>query len=241
MENWAQKVERLLKQQIELYGDEEVLARQSLQELLNSSLKGESSEDWRQSENLFIMNDRISSCLQCPLGYTRKSFVFGNGKGDADILVIGEAPGEEEDRQGFVFVGRAGELLDKILAAINLRRQDIYIANVLKCRPPQNRDPQLTEIAACLPYLHKQIELINPAFILCLGRIAAQTVLQTTTSLEKLRGQAYPFMNASVIVTYHPAALLRFPQYKRATWEDVKLLRKLYDEWLTQKSMNHGR
>ena len=128
-------------------------------------------------------------------------------------------------------MGRAGKLLDKILAAIKFDRKDVYIANILKCRPPENRDPQPGEMDACMPYLKQQLELINPRFICCLGRVAAQRLLETRTPLGKMRGQWYDLFGARLMVTYHPAALLRFPDYKRDTWEDVQMLREAYDEW----------
>lgn len=171
----------------------------------------------------------ICNCTLCPLGQTRNKFVYGVGNPNADILFIGEAPGKDEDLQGEPFVGRAGKLLDKILAAIGLTRQDIYIANILKCRPPGNRDPQPDEMKLCMPYLKEQIRLIKPKFICALGRIAAHGLLDTTTPLGKLRGQWHRFEGIPLIVTYHPAALLRFQQYKRPTWEDMQTLMAEYE------------
>jgi DNA polymerase len=144
-------------------------------------------------------------------------------------MFIGEAPGRDEDQQGKPFVGRAGQLLTKIIEAIQFQREDVFIANILKCRPPDNRDPQPEEAEACLPYLGIQIQLIQPKIICALGRVAAQTLLQTTTPLGKLRGRFHDFHGTKLIVTYHPAALLRNPNFKRPTWEDVQLLRKEYD------------
>ncbi|MBN1541882.1 uracil-DNA glycosylase [candidate division KSB1 bacterium] len=236
MKDAIKQFERLLDQQIELYGDEEALPREALQTFLPPKESPEALDDWQDSKNLFLLQDRIKSCVKCPLGYSRRSFVFGNGNAEADIMLIGEAPGEEEDQQGFVFVGRAGQLLDKILKAIDLDRAQVYITNLLKCHPPKNRDPQSNELASCLPYLIKQIELIRPAFILCMGRFAAQTLLQSSLPLSQLRTKIHFVHGASVVVTYHPAALLRYPEFKRAVWDDVRLLRKSYDEWLNQKS-----
>jgi DNA polymerase len=144
-------------------------------------------------------------------------------------MLIGEAPGAEEDRIGKPFVGRAGQLLNRMLKAIEFEREDVYIGNILKCRPPANRDPLPDEIAMCKPYLCKQIELIKPDFILALGRIAAQALLQTTQSLGRLRQQVHTFEGVKLLATYHPAALLRFPQYKEKTWQDLQLIKKLYD------------
>ncbi len=149
---------------------------------------------------------------------------------DADLLVVGEAPGYEEDRQGRPFVGPAGKLLDKMLAAIGFRRDEVFICNVLKCRPPQNRDPVADEVAACWPYLRKQVEFVAPKAICAFGRFAAQTLLATEGSLGRLRGATHEFMGIPVVVTYHPAALLRNQQWKRPAWEDLKVLRRIYDE-----------
>jgi DNA polymerase len=173
----------------------------------------------------------ICECQKCPLGATRNRFVFGVGHPGADIMFIGEAPGADEDRLGEPFVGRAGKLLDKILAAIQFDRTQVYIANILKCRPPNNRDPQPDEMDTCFPYLERQIEMVRPKFICCLGRIAAQRLLETKAPLGKMRGQWFDRFGARVMVTYHPAALLRFAEYKRETWEDVQRLRQAYDDW----------
>jgi DNA polymerase len=171
----------------------------------------------------------VCDCTKCPLGKTRTKFVYGVGNPNADIMFIGEAPGKKEDLQGEPFVGRAGKLLDQILAAMGLTRQDVYIGNILKCRPPENRDPQPDEMKECMPYLKEQIRLIKPKFICALGRIAAHGLLDTTTPLGKLRGQWHRFEGIPLIVTYHPAALLRFQQYKRPTWEDMQTLMKEYE------------
>lgn len=156
--------------------------------------------------------------------------VFGAGNPDADIMIVGEAPGFHEDQQGEPFVGKAGELLTRILSAIHFEREEVYIANILKHRPPQNRDPKPEERERSLPYLSRQIELVNPVLILCLGRVSATTLLKNDDSLKNLRGRLHPFMNRELMVTYHPAALLRNPKWKRPVWEDVQLLRKRYDE-----------
>jgi DNA polymerase len=182
-------------------------------------------------EDLASFRRAISGCLKCPLGTSRTEFVFGVGDPEADLLLIGEAPGQEEDRQGEPFVGRAGQLLDKILAAVELERgKGVYIANILKCRPPGNRDPQPEEVAECEPHLVKQIQLIRPKLILALGRIAAQTLLRSKAPLSKLRGQEHDYHGVPLIVTFHPAALLRNPQWKRPTWEDVQWMKQRLDE-----------
>jgi len=172
----------------------------------------------------------IGRCTKCSLGKTRTKFVYGVGNPNAEVMFVGEAPGRDEDLKGEPFVGRAGQLLDKILEAINFKREDIFIANMLKCRPPNNRDPQPEEMAVCFPYLAEQIRLIQPKIICALGRIAAQALLQTTTPLGRLRKQWHDFNGILFMVTYHPAALLRFQSYKKDTWEDVQMLRAKYDE-----------
>ncbi len=171
----------------------------------------------------------ICKCQKCPLGKTRTKFVYGVGNPKADIIFIGEAPGRDEDMQGEPFVGRAGKLLDKILAAMGFSRDDVYIANILKCRPPENRDPQPDEMKACMPYLLEQIRLIQPKFMVALGRIAAHALLDTTIPLGKLRGKWHKFHGVPLLVTYHPAALLRAAQYKRPTWEDMQVLMAEYE------------
>jgi len=174
-------------------------------------------------------NAAICNCQKCPLGKTRTKFVYGVGNPNAKLLFIGEAPGADEDRLGEPFVGRAGQLLDKIIAAIQLSRQEVYIANILKCRPPNNREPQPDEMEQCLPYLKEQIRLIQPKLICLLGRVAAQGILQKQLPLGKMRGYWHEFESVPVMVTYHPAALLRNPAYKKDTWEDMQKLRARYD------------
>jgi DNA polymerase len=175
----------------------------------------------------------VMACSRCPLHATRTQGVFGVGPARADWLVIGEAPGAEEDRRGEPFVGVAGQLLDKMLAAIGLdRTRNVYIANVLKSRPPGNRDPKPEEVAACLPYLLRQIALLQPRLILAVGRIAAQNLLATDTPLGRLRGQVHHFgeLNTPLVVTYHPAYLLRTPADKRKAWEDLKFARNVFQQ-----------
>lgn len=164
------------------------------------------------------------------LDRTRIKPVFGVGNPQADLLVIGEAPGADEDKQGEPFVGRAGQLLTDILKAIGFERSDVYIANILKSRPPNNRDPKPDEIRAHIPILHKQIALIQPKLILCVGRTSGTSLLGIDSSLKDMRGTFHDYHGIPVMVTYHPAALLRNPNWKRPTWEDVQVLRKRYDE-----------
>ncbi|MCP4706667.1 MAG: uracil-DNA glycosylase [candidate division Zixibacteria bacterium] len=175
-------------------------------------------------------NKAICNCQNCSLGATRTKFVYGVGNPKADVMFVGEAPGRDEDLSGEPFVGRAGKLLDKILEAIQFSRDNqVYIANILKCRPPNNRDPQPDEMKTCMPYLREQIRILKPKIICALGRVAAQALLDTTTPLGKLRGSWHEFENTPFIVTYHPAALLRFQKYKKDCWEDIKMLKAKYD------------
>ncbi len=186
---------------------------------------------WHESDSLEVLDSRISRCLKCGLGASRKKFVFGVGNPHAKLVLIGEAPGADEDEQGEPFVGRAGQLLNKILAAVQLRREDVYICNILKCRPPNNRDPLPDEVEACEPFLKKQIEIIKPKIIMCLGRIAGQTLLKTNTTLSELRNNIYIYQGVRVLITFHPAALLRNPNWKKPAWEDIQKMRKMYDEF----------
>lgn len=177
-------------------------------------------------EALTKVEAEARQCRACTLCETRQSVVFGSGSVGASLMLIGEGPGAEEDRQGLPFVGAAGELLTKILAAIELRREDVYIANIVKCRPPGNRDPSEEEALACRRFLHHQIDLVQPRVIVALGRIAAQNLLETQTALGRLRDQWHEVRGVPTRVTYHPAALLRNVTYKRPTWEDMKLVRE---------------
>jgi uracil-DNA glycosylase len=187
-------------------------------------------EPWVSATSLGDLNAQICECQKCALGGTRLNFVFGVGNPNADIVVIGEAPGADEDAQGEPFVGRAGQLLNKILEAIHFKREDVYICNILKCRPPNNREPLPEEIEQCEPYLWKQLELLKPKMILCLGRTAAKSLLKTNEALAALRGKFFDYRGIQLMVTYHPAALLRNPHWKQPTWEDVQLFRKTYDD-----------
>ena len=171
------------------------------------------------------LQQRVAACTLCDLHNTRTQTVFGVGDPHADWLFIGEAPGADEDRQGEPFVGRAGQLLNNMIRAIGLSREKVYIANILKCRPPRNRDPRPEEAQACRPYLRRQIELLNPRIIVALGRVAAQNLLQTNTPIGKMRGREYVYEDSGIplVVTYHPAYLLRSPSDKRKAWQDLRL------------------
>lgn len=180
-------------------------------------------------DSLATIANAVADCRRCALYATAKNPVPGTGNPNADFMIVGEAPGANEDEQGVPFVGQAGQLLTKIIEAIHLSRDDVFIVNVLKHRPPGNRNPLAEEVTACSPYLVRQIELIKPKVILALGTFAAQTLLETKTTIGKLRGQIHRYYGVPLIVTYHPAALLRNPAWKRPTWEDVQLARRILD------------
>jgi uracil-DNA glycosylase family 4 len=186
----------------------------------------DSSPDWD------TLRRKVAVCNRCALYQTRSQTVFGVGSESADWMIIGEAPGAEEDRRGEPFVGRAGKLLDEMLRAVSLARDSVFITNILKCRPPNNRDPANDEAASCRSYLDRQIELISPKIILAVGRIAAQHLLETDAPLGRLRGQKYDLGDRQipVIVTYHPAYLLRSPTQKRKAWQDLCLARQVMEE-----------
>jgi DNA polymerase len=173
---------------------------------------------------------RVAACQRCGLHTTRTQTVFGVGDEAADWMFIGEAPGADEDAKGEPFVGRAGQLLTSMIQALELKRDEVFIANILKCRPPNNRDPQPLEVEECIPYLARQVALVQPKIIVCVGRIAAQNLLATDTPIGKLRGTVHAFRDSGipVVVTYHPAYLLRSPSEKRRAWEDLKLARATY-------------
>ena len=219
---------RYFKQYRELFGNEIFL------QLKNYSIIGDNSQKKKKrksnSYDLISFNDEIKNCLKCDLGKTRKNFVFGVGDFNASLLLVGEAPGEQEDLSGEPFVGRAGKLLDKMLTAINRSREnDVFICNVLKCRPPDNRDPSKEEISKCEPYLVNQIDLIQPKLIVALGRVAGKTLLGVDNSLKDMRNTIHSYHGTNLIVTYHPAALLRNSNWKPDAWNDFKWIRTLID------------
>ena len=176
------------------------------------------------------LRESVASCTRCALHQSRTQTVFGVGNPDADWMIIGEAPGAEEDRRGEPFVGRAGKLLDEMLRAVGQGREDVFIANILKCRPPNNRDPSPEESALCRGYLERQIELVKPKIILAVGRIAAHLLLDTDTPVGRLRGATHYLGTTPLIVTYHPAYLLRSPSQKRKSWDDLRLARSIAAE-----------
>jgi len=247
-ENIKKQIIEALKDQKEIFGDElfEELNKRKTSVIKVSGeispkktddefgLFEEEKEGWEKAKSLDELKNQIKDCTKCPLHKSRNKFVFGSGNPNADIMCVGEGPGAEEDKQGLPFVGRAGQLLTEILKAIKFTRDEVYIANVIKSRPPENRTPLPSEMESCLPYLKKQIGLIKPKLILCLGLTAAQGLLKKKETMTNLRGKLFEFESGSfqtkVMVTYHPAALLRNPNLKRDCWEDMKKFRKLYDE-----------
>jgi DNA polymerase len=180
------------------------------------------------AEALVAVRTEIGDCTRCKLHTQgRRQIVFGVGNPDADLMFVGEAPGADEDVQGIPFVGRAGQLLTKIIEAIDLKREDVYIANVIKCRPPGNRNPEQDEVETCEPFLFQQIDVIKPRVVVALGTFAARALLRTLDPISRLRGRVYDYRGAKLIPTFHPAYLLRNPSSKREVWEDMKLVRRL--------------
>jgi uracil-DNA glycosylase family 4 len=183
------------------------------------------------ADQLRDIREDIGDCTRCKLhGLGRRQIVFGVGNPHARLMFVGEAPGRDEDEQGEPFVGRAGQLLTKIIQAMGLQRSDVYIANVLKCRPPDNRNPEPDEVATCEPFLFRQIDAIRPRVIVALGTFAVRTLLQTQAPISRLRGRVYPFRGAQLVPTFHPAFLLRNPESKKDTWEDMKVVMGLLNE-----------
>lgn len=182
------------------------------------------SENLGIIENLDDLRSVWGDCKRCGLSQTRKNLVFGEGNPTASVLFIGEGPGADEDRQGRPFVGKSGELLTRMIEAMGLTRNDVFIANIVKCRPPGNRDPEPGEILSCIPVLRRQIEIINPKLIVCLGRVSAQSLLSTKDSITRLRGSFHKYEGIDLLVTFHPAYLLRSPEKKRDAWADLQLV-----------------
>jgi len=233
------QITEALKDQKEIFGDELFMMKAKKTNPSSKSKKVETTEQdlfpaekeaWESAGTLKDLETKINNCTNCVLHKGRNKFVFGSGNPNADVMVVGEGPGAEEDKQGLPFVGRAGKLLTDILKAINFSRDDVYIGNIVKCRPPDNRTPLPDEMETCLPYLKKQIEIIQPKLILCLGLTAAKGLLNKRDSLTSMRGKVFEFEKAKVMITYHPAALLRNPNWKRPCWEDLQKFKQLYDE-----------
>ena len=190
-----------------------------------------SPADRDAARRLSVLAEQAASCTRCGLHAGRSTVVFGEGSAAADLVVVGEAPGQEEDRTGRPFVGRAGKLLDLLLMAVGFPRPEVYICNVLKCRPPNNRNPLPDEVTPCTTtFLHGQLEAIAPRVLLAVGKFAAQALLGTESSIGSLRGQVHTYRGTPLIVTYHPAYLLRSPQMTRAAWQDYQLVRRVLDE-----------
>ena len=177
------------------------------------------------ASDLSLIREDIGDCQRCKLARTRTNIVFGSGNPNAELVFVGEAPGFDEDKQGLPFVGRAGQLLTKIIESIDLKRDDVYICNILKCRPPENRNPEPDEVMACSGFMKRQLAAIRPKIVCCLGTFAAQTVLQTASPISRLRGTFHDIDGMRVIATFHPAYLLRSPDKKRDVWEDMKQIR----------------
>ena len=186
---------------------------------------------WRRPgaarETLEAVREDLGECTRCKLHGGRTNLVFGVGSPTADLVFVGEAPGRDEDRQGIPFVGRAGQLLTRIIAAIGLSRDEVYIANVIKCRPPNNRNPEPDEVATCEPFLFRQLDVIRPRVVVALGGFAIRTLLRTDEAVSRLRGRVFDYRGAKLIPTFHPAFLLRSPERKRDVWEDMKRVRAL--------------
>lgn len=221
IQTWAPKYSQVNTELVNIEHDIELLAIQTTKE--NSEAKRIAMIKQLVWEDLAI---EVARCTACPLHKTRTRPVFGVGSRTADLLIIGEAPGANEDKQGEPFVGRAGQLLNAMLQAIGLKREQIYIANILKSRPPNNRDPKPEEVQACTPFLLRQIELLKPKLILAVGRIAAQYLLNTTNTMTSLRGREFTYSAEQIplLVTYHPAYLLRSPREKAKAWDDMQLV-----------------
>ena len=220
-----------LRQRVEL-GDTELyldtMTASEFVRLLNNP--GASPHPSTHPKQLDIIQQQAAVCTACGLHATRTQAVFARGNPLSRLMVVGEAPGEEEDRTGLPFVGRAGKLLDVLLASIGFPRDSVYICNVLKCRPPNNRNPLPDEVAACSGFLRSQIELVAPKALLAVGKFAAQTLVQSEESIGRLRGQIHSYNQLPVVVTYHPAYLLRSPQQTRVAWNDFQMLRTILDE-----------
>jgi len=188
------------------------------------------TEPVSKEEYLRQFEAEYKDCKKCKLAQTRNKLVWGGGSADADIVFVGEGPGEQEDLQGEPFVGKAGQLLTKMLAAIDLSREDVYITNIVKCRPPGNRNPKEDEIQACMPYLEFQLSIIKPKIICALGKVAGNTLLKNDDTLTRMRQKFFPFSSSKLMVTYHPSALLHNPDWKRPSWQDLKMLKREYAE-----------
>lgn len=240
-----EKLIQYIKQQAEIYGNDLAIEYKALLEadpisekkvekapavqVVKAPVTSTEKFDLYSANSCEELERLIHNCMNCELGACRNKLVFGKGNPNADILVIGEAPGADEDFQGLPFVGKAGQLLDKILASIDLDLSNCFISNIVKCRPPGNRDPKAEEIEACRSILQRQFELIQPKLILAVGRVSARTLLNSERSLSNMRGKFHSYHGVDLLVTYHPSALLRNPSWKRPTWEDMKMFKERYE------------
>ncbi|WP_096893454.1 uracil-DNA glycosylase [Candidatus Scalindua japonica] len=230
-----------------LSSEENVITQPSTQESVCNNFdfyNEEKSVELNKSEKieeLGKLEEQVKKCIKCELCHARSNVVFGAGDPDAELMFVGEAPGYYEDQQGEPFVGKAGQLLTRIIESIGLKRSDVYIANILKCRPPDNRNPNANEIVLCSPHLIRQIEIIRPMIICALGTFAAQTLLDTTESIGNLRGRFFEYQSTKLLATYHPAYLLRNPGDKKKVWTDIKKVRDFLKEnaSLTRRSITN--
>ena len=223
---WADRIERANSEMKSRQKPPDApMAAGSIQMAIAASTSLFDASSSEKEESLSSIQDDIGDCRRCKLAKTRNSIVFGSGNPKASLMFIGEAPGADEDAQGLPFVGRAGQLLTKIIEAIEMRREDVYICNIIKCRPPQNRNPESDEIASCEPFLFRQIAAIKPKVICALGTYGAQTLLRTKEPISRLRGYFIDYRGAKLMATFHPAYLLRNPQEKRRVWEDMQKIR----------------
>lgn len=225
----AQRLKYLRALGIDVWARREMPATTEAEAEIPATAQAETSDEVMHAD-WTTLEAAVRRCTRCALHKTRTNPVFGVGNRQAEWMIIGEAPGADEDRQGEPFVGRAGQLLNSMLRATGFPREQVYIANILKSRPPNNRDPKPEEVEACIPFLARQIELVNPRIILCVGRIAAQNLLATDTPIGKLRGKVHRLgaRQRPVVVTYHPAYLLRSPGEKRKAWEDLQLALRIF-------------
>jgi DNA polymerase len=219
-------VVRGLKAQLEKQGGDSVLLGSKSKIFKSKPLEAKTIEPRTITESMAEIRADLGDCKRCRLCDKRTNIVFGNGSEQSRLMFIGEGPGADEDLQGLPFVGRAGQLLTKMIAAIGLTREQVYIANIVKCRPPQNRNPEPDEIATCLPFLKRQISMIRPKVICALGKIATQALLGVETPISQMRGRFYPVDNIPIMATYHPAYLLRNPAAKRPVWEDLQAIKR---------------
>ncbi|MCD4817666.1 MAG: uracil-DNA glycosylase [Candidatus Cloacimonetes bacterium] len=213
---------------LKLSGIQDIYFKNNLLKEIEPNQKNNSKISRITPNNIKNLKEKYSNCSKCKLSTSRNHFVYGNGNPNADMMLIGEGPGADEDKTGNVFVGKAGQLLTKMLKAINIERDEVYISNIIKCRPPGNRNPHNDEVEACLPYLLEQIEIISPKLILLLGRVAAISLFHIDQTLKNYRQKPLYFQGIKTYITYHPSALLRNPHWKKPAWVDLQKVRDDY-------------